>query len=282
MPSASTIGDWLINATAKLQAAGVDTPRLDAQLLLCHYMDIDRAQIIGFPEREISDEITLNKLLQRRILREPLSHIIGKREFWSLDFIVNADVLDPRPDSETLVEVLLDRINDKNAALHIIDFGTGSGCLLLALLSELPNATGIGVDVSNKALDVAKLNAKNLNFINRCNFVQSSWGENLSQRADIIISNPPYIPAKDIEGLQREVKNYEPRLALDGGVDGLNPYPLIADFAYKHLNKKGLIGFEFGIGQEKDVAKILKDGGFIDLMYHKDLGLITRCLTASL
>lgn len=279
--SAPTIGDWLADATARLKTVGIDNPRLDAHLLLCHHMNIDRAQIIAFPEREIINEALLSEHLNRRLSREPLSHIVGKREFWGLEFHVNADVLDPRPDSETLVEALLGRISDKNAPLKLIDFGTGSGCLLLALLSELPNATGVGVDISDKALGVAKLNAQNLGFEERCDFIQSDWGDKISQKADIIMSNPPYIPAQDIAGLQAEVKDFEPRLALDGGTDGLYPYSIIAKIAFKLLKKNGLLGVEFGVGQEQDVASILCDAGHSDLKQHLDLGQITRCITAS-
>ncbi len=280
MSLAGSIGEWMSQAAAELQKAEIENPRSEARQLLCLHLKLTAGQVIAYPEKQITELAELNQLLARRCSREPLSHIIGVREFWSMEFIVNRHVLDPRADSETLIEALLARVEHKEAPLQIIDFGTGSGCLMLAMLSELPNARALGVDISEEALAVAQQNARKLGFADRCEFVQSNWGEEVSISADIILSNPPYIPSVDIAGLQSEVKNFEPRLALDGGADGLNPYPILTKTAHKLLNKKGILGFEFGIYQENDVLEILKNAGFGDIFPHKDLGNIIRCLTA--
>jgi len=277
---AKSIDSWMKAAIPRLKTAGIENARLEARLLLCHHLKVDASYLIAFSEQEIANEDSLSDMLERRLKREPLSHITGLREFWSMDFIVTPDVLDPRPDSETLVEALLSRVDDKNAPLLIIDFGTGSGCLLLALLSELPNAKGLGVDVSQAALSVARQNALRLGFEDRCEFIQSSWGDKVSQKADIILSNPPYIPTADIYDLQYEVKNHEPHLALDGGDDGLNPYPILSAVASKLLNKDGLLGFEFGIHQENGVENILRINGYSQITTHRDLGGIARVITA--
>ena len=277
------IGDWLPFAIDALKNANISNPRLDAQLLLCHHINMDRSYIIAFPEHIIDNIDRLNEILHRRMAREPLSHIIGKREFWSMDFIVNNKVLDPRADSETLIEAILSRVIDKNAKINIIDFGTGSGCLLMALLHELPNATGIGVDISQDALVIAKLNAKNLGFINRCSFIQTNWedyGDRISQKVDIIISNPPYIKFDEIDNLQIEVKKFEPHIALDGGKDGFKNYPIIAELAFEILNDGGIFGFEFGQNQGNKIEKILYANKFLNIIAYNDLNGITRCLTA--
>ncbi len=277
------LGNWLPFAIDALQNVNISNPILEAQLLLCHHINMDRSYKIAFHEHLIDNIYQLNESLHRRINREPLSHIIGKREFWSMDFIVNNKVLDPRADSETLIEAILSRVIDKNAKINIIDFGTGSGCLLIALLHELPNSTGIGVDISQDALVIAKLNAKNLGFINRCHFIQANWencGDKIFKKADVIISNPPYIKSDEIDNLQIEVKRFEPHIALDGGKDGLINYPIITKLAFEILNDGGIFGFEFAQGQDNKVTKILSANGFLNIIAYNDLSGITRCLTA--
>lgn len=276
-PRAYNLLAW---AAEQLAAAGIDNPRREARLLLAHHMGRTPEQVIAFPEYPVSDADQFRSLIERRKNREPLSHITGRREFWSMDFEVCRDVLDPRPDSETLVEAVLNALPEKAAALRLVDFGTGSGCLLLAVLSELPNATGVGVDMSEKALAVARRNAERLGLATRCSFIQSDWAEKLEGQFNIVLSNPPYIESADIDGLEPEVAKHEPRLALDGGPDGLAPYRIIIPQAKNILVSEGLIALEFGKGQDLAVTGILDKAGFADITPHQDLTGTIRCLTA--
>jgi release factor glutamine methyltransferase len=221
--------------------------------------------------------------LRRRCAGEPLSHILGRREFWSLDFKVNRDVLDPRGDSETLIEAVLAEIPSQKDALRILDCGTGSGCLVLSLLHELPNATAVGVDISSAALDVARENAINLDLDTRVQFLQSNWFNNLAKlddqhKFDLLISNPPYIEHGAIAGLEKQVRDYDPLLALDGGVKGLDPYYILADQMGDYLKSDGFSAFEFGEGQGSAIRKILKSSGYDNLTSFNDLAGIERVI----
>lgn len=273
--------DWLQRAAASLAMAGIDSPDHDALQLLCHALGITvsdaklHADTI-IPEDSIAQ---LSGLLARRVGREPLAHITGTRGFWSLDLIVTPDVLDPRPDTETLIEATLNQVSDKTAPLRVLDLGTGSGAILLALLTELPNATGLGVDLSDKALTIAKQNAAQNNLADRAQFHQGDWETGNTNNFDIIVSNPPYIPAGDIAGLQPEVRDHEPHLALTPGDDGLAPYRIILDRLAKWAAPTALIGFECGIDQANDLAKLMTDANLTDISTYKDLGGIDRALT---
>src|SRR5512145_1915849 len=215
----ATVEGALAEAERALRTAGVDRPRLDARLMLAAASDLSLEQQIGAPRRELSEKAMsrFRDMVTRRIDRAPLAHILGHREFWSLDLIVTSDTLVPRPDSETVVEAALTLLEDRNRAWRVLDLGTGTGCLLLAILSELPNARGLGVDLSSAAVRVAEANAERLGLSGRARFTTRDWGAGLSGEADLILSNPPYIPSGDIAGLQPEVALWEPRLALDGG-----------------------------------------------------------------
>ncbi len=223
----STVGAALTDATAKLTAAGIDDGRREARLLLAHALRLDTAAIFSRPERPLSvaEADAIAALLDRRAAREPLSRIVGMREFWSLPFRLTPDTLDPRPDSETLVQAVLDEIPDHAAPRRILDLGTGSGCLLLALLSELPQAWGLGIDLNPGAARAAADNAFALGLNGRSAFVAGDWGQALDTRFDVILANPPYIPASEIDGLDPEVKHWDPSLALAGGKDGLDALP---------------------------------------------------------
>ena len=221
-------------------------------------------------EVAVSDE-QLNAFILRRLAGEPVAKIIGKKGFWKDDFIVSKDVLDPRPDSETLIEAVLEKFPDKNQKLHFLDLGTGSGCLILSLLGEYPDATGIGIDISEKALDIAKKNAHT----DRVHFIQRDMRQDLSDlgRFDIMISNPPYIPTAEIATLDKDVKDYDPLLALDGGNDGL-------DF-YRALSKQHLaphLVIEIGKGQESQIIPIFETERWHFIQSWRDLGGITRIL----
>jgi len=232
-------------------------PELEARMILKERAGIEWADIIANPDQEIETQLILNDLQQIRS-GKPLSKIYGKREFWGLEFEVNEHVLDPRPDSETLIEAALAHYKGKQPPKTILDLGTGSGCLLLSLLSEFPQAQGIGIDISADALKVAKTNAKNLHLESRVTFIDGQWAESLEEKFDLIISNPPYIQSKVIPNLEKNVKNYDPILALDGGIDGLDAYKSIFSDLPRVLNDDGIAFFEIGFDQADDIVRLSK------------------------
>lgn len=275
-------GALLREATARLKAAGVDGPRRDAILLLSDASGIGADRLRIEPALEITPEAAARfaELVGRRAAREPVSHILGRREFWSLDFEVSGDVLDPRPDSETLIQAVLDEVPDRQASLRLVDFGTGSGCLLLSLLHELPAAEGLGVDRSPAALAIAQRNAAKLAMAERCAWREANWGDGLHGAFDILISNPPYIESAAIGTLAPEVAEHEPRLALDGGADGLDAYRALMPHLVRLAAPGALIALEIGQGQEKAVAVLLAESGFGGIAGKADLGGITRVVVA--
>jgi len=276
----STIAEALREATAKLTGAGIDSARLDARLLLGAALGVGGTWLFNHANDELRDTVAFASLIQRRLNREPISLILGSREFWSLDFTVTRDTLAPRPDSETLIEAVLAEVPDRQRPLSLLDLGTGTGCLLLALLSELPNARGTGVDANPATLAVAKGNAERLGFSARTDFILSDWWQRVEGQFDIILSNPPYIPSGDIPGLDPEVAAFEPLGALDGGTDGLDAYRLLAGGAGRFLAEDGVIAFEVGAGQAGDVADLLKQAGFVVRGIRRDLAGIERCVVA--
>ncbi len=281
MPDAATIGAVLLAAQTRLKAAGIDTPRLDAILLLAEATALSEDVIRSRPGTPLTVDAVaaFEAMLQRRLRREPVSKIIGRREFWSLEFRTSPDVLDPRSDSETLVAGVLAAIPDRQAALRLIDFGTGSGCLLLSLLHELPNATGLGIDVSSPALAIAQENAERLGLSSRCLFRLGSWGRGIEGSFDILISNPPYIESGVVPALEPEVAEYDPLLALDGGVDGLDAYrALLPDMARLAAND-AFAALEVGMGQDVAVGLLLAEAGFAGIAVLPDLSGIGRVVT---
>ncbi|MFN4164090.1 MAG: peptide chain release factor N(5)-glutamine methyltransferase [Ferrovibrio sp.] len=272
------IAGLLLDATRRLKQAGIEGPRRDAVLLLSEASGLSPDRVRLQPETTLAPDVAarFEALVQRRLAREPVSQILGRREFWGLDFHITRDVLDPRPDSETLVAGVLAAIPDRGAPLRIVDFGTGSGCLLLSLLHELPDATGLGVDASSAALAVAQGNAERLGLSGRANFRQGDWGTGIDEPFDILISNPPYIESDVVPGLAPEVARHEPRLALDGGPDGLAAYRrLIPDLA--RLARLGSIAaLEIGLGQDAAVSALLAEAGFAGIAVLPDLAGIGR------
>ena len=268
-----------INSVNLLKNKGILTANLDVKILLAFLLNIDTKEIINYFNNEISNEFLNNfqKLLSRRLNREPIANIIGKKAFWDYDFIVNENVLTPRPDSETLIEAVLENYKNKDQKLNILDLGTGSGCLILTLLSIYLNSQGLAIDISDKALEIAKQNAKLLN-INRIKFLKNNWNDNINEKFDIIISNPPYIPKKEIEDLEPEVNKYNPLLALDGGNDGLDCYKYLAENLQKNCKKDTKIFLEIGKNQEKDIIKIFQNNGFELLKMYKDINGVVRVL----
>jgi len=271
----------------QLEAAGIDTARLDARILVAHAMEVESARIFGYPETVLTDGQSqrLTEVSTRRIGREPLARIVGEKEFWSLTFKVSEETLIPRPETETLVECVLEHISDKAAPLNILDLGTGSGCLLLALLHEIESATGIGVDMSDDALKTAGENAISLGLDARVQFQKNDWchglGQTFPEGFDLIVSNPPYIPNDEIPGLEPEVAVFEPYAALAGGEDGLDAYRNLVMASTGLLASGGVLGFEVGRTQAEQVRDlgIAAGLGFVEI--REDLAGITRCVLFS-
>lgn len=271
----------LESSREELHKNNIESYKIDSIALICHVLGLSKEEVIFQPELLLTQNQIqkVNDAIRRRINREPVSHIIGKREFYEDVFDVSAEVLDPRPDSEILIESILDIFPDKLAALEMIELGVGSGCLILTSLKKFPNANALAVDIREESLDVARINAKNLQLESRIKLIKSNWFGNIPQKKfDLIISNPPYIESLQIESLQEEVKIFEPRTALDGGLDGLDCYRNIAKDAVRFLKDEGYLVLEIGQGQENDVVKIFTNNKLNFINSRKDLGGIIRCL----
>jgi len=262
--------------------AGLDAPEREAALLLTRAGGWRPVDMISAPDAPLGESAQrLAAAAARRLAGEPLSRILGTREFWSLEFAISPDVLDPRADTETLVEAARTSMRvRRDETLRILDFGTGSGALLCALLGEFPRATGIGVDLSPAAAEIARANVAALGLGARATIRIGDWGQGLDGPFDLIVSNPPYIPAADIAGLDREVREHDPRLALDGGADGLDAYRALAPELTRLLEPKhGRFFLEFGLGQAEAVRAILERGGlFVDATLN-DLGGHIRAIS---
>jgi len=268
-----------VKTRAALRAAGIDSADLDARLLLEAATGLDRIAILSAPETALSDAqaAQLHLLTERRAAREPMAYILGKREFRSLEFLTPQGVLIPRPDTETLIEAALEAAPD---ARSVLDLGVGSGCILLSLLHALPEAEGWGVDQSPAALNASAENARRLGLSRRVHFVASNWGAGLERRFDLVTSNPPYIPSADIETLDADVRDYEPRAALDGGVDGLSAYRVLADELPRLLAPGGVAALEIGWDQSAAVMRLLTEAGLKDVEVRKDLAGRDRVVLA--
>lgn len=274
-----TFAECIADATQRLKSAGIENPRRETRLLLAHAMGVDPAVVIGYPERIVTRRDEFLGLVERRAGGAPMAQILGKREFWSLEFQVTPDTLDPRPDSETLVEAVLAIIGARRGeALQILDLGAGTGCLLLSVLSELPYAEGLAVDLSSAAIRVAQANASRLGMADRAHFAVGDWAAALIGRFDVILSNPPYIPSGTIDELQPEVAKFEPRLALDGGTDGLDAYRCLAADLPRLLADGGIAAFEVGMGQWESAAAIMRTVGLEVHAPVRDLGAVARCV----
>jgi release factor glutamine methyltransferase len=275
-----TIHQALTEAAETLRAAGIDTAVLDARVLLCHALGLGEEYLLGSQETPINQDIAgqYRKFVARRQQHEPIAHITHKKEFWSLDFTVTPATLVPRPESETLVESALQRFPDRDRAYEIVDFGTGSGCLLITLLRELPKSIGIGIDISTSALAVASANAKALGVAPRARFVQGDWAKNIKGAFDIIIGNPPYIAEGEINKLAPDVAKFEPHTALFGGADGLDAYRALMPQVARLLKSNGTALFEIGQGQTAGITKIIREAGLKAVEVKPDLAGIDRCI----
>ncbi len=263
-----TVADTLMRTTMMLSAAGIDGPERDARVLLAHVMDIDQASLMARMKDTLPQSALygMDRVIAVRSLHQPVSHITGKRNFWNHEFLVNSDVLDPRPDTETLVAAALEQPFD-----NVLDLGTGSGAIILSLLAERPQAMGVATDISAKALDVARRNAGRIGVADRVQFIESDWFENINGKYDLIVSNPPYISESEMESLAPEVRDWEPHLALTPGGDGLSAYHTLANELPTHLTPKGRAFFEIGYRQATDVKDIFTNAGFTQLQVLQDM-----------
>jgi len=257
-----------VETASVLREAGIETPELDARLLLCHAAALTHESFVARAGEALQPEAAarLEALVRRRVSREPISRITGTREFYGRSFLVDGSALDPRPDTETLIEValaLIEKTGRREEPLRLLDLGTGTGCILLTLLAELPKAHGLGTDLSPAALRLAEANARRLGVAGRASFLASDWLDAIHGEFDLIVSNPPYIASGEIERLAPEVAHHDPYLALDGGPDGLKAYRRIAAGAARLVAPKGAILVEIGASQAPAVAGLLRDGGFL-------------------
>jgi release factor glutamine methyltransferase len=259
--TAVTIGALRRSAIEKLRAAGIETAELDARILLRNALAIDETKFLSSSNVLIPLEaqVKFERDLSRRTFGEPVARIVGYKEFWSSSFKLSPDTLVPRPETETIVEAALAAFPERDAVLRVLDLGTGSGILLAAILSERPDAAGIGVDHSSGALKVARGNLVSLGLGTRTQFICGDWADALRQSFDLVVANPPYIPSREISRLPREVREHDPRLALDGGEDGLEAYRRIIFQLPGLLVPMGVAILELGIGQESAVASIARD-----------------------
>lgn len=261
-------------AKSRLEAAGLAGPVIDARLLVEAAADATRADIVTDPYRPLTaeQEATLADYLARRERREPVSHILGRKGFWKIMLKVTPDVLTPRPDTETVVEYVL-RDFPEHAAWTVLDLGVGSGAILLAILAERPAARGLGVDVSEEALAVARDNAASLGLGGRTALLRGDWTAGLEPASfDLVVSNPPYIASHVIETLEPEVRDHEPRLALEGGTEGLDHYRLLAPEILRVLKPGGRFAVEIGFDQREAVEGLFRDAGAVLVRTIRDLG----------
>jgi release factor glutamine methyltransferase len=277
------LADIIGTATERLAASGIDNSRLDARLLIAEALQCDRAQLLSQSERALTKDETahIERLIARRAGREPVARILGSREFWGLPFGLNEATLVPRPESETLIEAALWQFKERGGdLLRILDLGTGSGCLLLALLHEFPDATGLGVDFAPRAIAQAYQNAEKLGLAARTAFRIDDWTNGIEEPFDLIVSNPPYIAREEIAGLMPEVREHDPILALLGGADGLEAYSILVPQLPRLLKPGGVAIFEIGYGQAMKVRILFKSVGFSRTETRKDLSGIERCVIA--
>ena len=280
--SRPTLDSVIAAAIEQLRQAGIVSPATDARLLIAAALGSDRAALITQGQRPVSPEESalIDSAIARRRAREPVARIIGQREFWDLPFTLSPDTLEPRPDSETLIEAGLARIDDRLAPLTIADLGTGTGCLLLALLSELPNARGIGIDIAPGAAQCAQANAMALGLADRALCGIGDWAAALpGSWFDTIVMDSPYVPVKTVESLVPEVSFYDQLVALAGGADGLAAYPTIAAESHRALRPRGWLHCECGDKQAKPVQSILMTAGFVQIEQRTDLAGRPRCIS---
>lgn len=266
MAESLTLSQAFVAAASALRQGGIATPELDARLLLCHAASFSHETYIAKAREELlpAARARLEQSIARRLEHEPVARIVGEREFYGRGFRLDPHALDPRPDTETLIEAalaLVERKGWRRRKLDLLDLGTGTGCILLTLLAELPRAQGIGTDQSAGALALAAVNAARLGVADRASFIAADWLDAVAGRFDLVLSNPPYLASAEIAGLAPDVAGYDPALALDGGPDGLDAYRRIAARAGQALAEGGRLLLEIGAGQRESVVEILREAG---------------------
>ena len=277
--TAATRAEALSAAAHRLGRAGIAAPRRDARLLMQHALGLTPEDLLAGREAPLGagEARRLSALVGRRCAREPIAYLTGAREFWSLDFAVDRSALVPRPETETVVEAVLAQAGRLPARPRLLDLGTGSGCLLVALLSELDDAVGLGVDISAAAVSLARANAGRHGVAGRASFVVADWGAPLGRRFDIVVSNPPYVAAAALAALAPEIVRHEPRAALAGGADGYEGYRRLAPHVARLLAADGLAAVELGAGMANDVAALFRTAGLVPVGRRRDLAGIDRC-----
>ena len=259
---------------------GIETPELDARIILKEVLSLDDKDLILKESLDIPEEM-IEKIIaieSRRLNGEPISKIFKKRDFYNSTFVISNDVLDPRPETELIVEIANNYIN-RNEVKNILDLGTGSGCILLSILKENRMINGLGIDLSKEAISIAKQNSKKLNLETQSNFLVSNWMSSVNYKYDLVVSNPPYIASEDIKKLSKSVKIYDPILSLDGGDDGLNSYRLIASDLKRIISMNALIIIEIGYNQSLQVIDIFKKNDFKLIKKYNDINGLDRVLT---
>ncbi len=273
----------LINSGSnQLKKNNIFSHKLDSEILLSKVMKKKREELLVNLDQHVSSKVIygFKKLIKRRSLKEPIAYILKEKEFWSKKFYVNQNTLIPRPETELMVEKIIDIF--KNKKIFILDIGTGTGCIILSILSELKDAKGVGIDISQKAIQIATQNSKKHKLIQRVKFYRKSFNNIYNYKFDLIVSNPPYIKSKDIKNLDDDIKKFEPKLALDGGNDGLDVIKKVIYKSKSILKNKGMLALEIGNEQYKKVSKILRKNKFKTRFLIKDYRENIRCLLSSL
>jgi release factor glutamine methyltransferase len=260
----------------------IQNPYLDCEILLSHSINRDKKHIILNSKETLNNKQvdSFNYFIERRKKGEPIAYLINKKEFWKNEFYVNRDVLIPRPDTEMIIEQVL-KIYSKTSQLQVLDIGTGSGCILLSIIKERPNFYGTGIDISKKSINVSKINAKELNLTNRVKFHHSSVDNFNIGKYDLVVSNPPYIELLNLKYLEKDVINFEPKLALSGGYDGFSKIRKVISKASVLIKKNGKFILEIGFNQKNKVKRILNKEGFYVNKAIKDYGNNDRCIIST-
>ena len=271
----------IIEGSQTLKENNICSHELDAQILLSDIMKTEREYLIVNNKMSIPDKITkkYHLAIKRRIKGEPVAYITGKKEFWSKNFVVNYSTLVPRPETELLIYKVIDFF--KNKKINILDIGTGSGCILLSVLKELNLAIGTGIDISSSAIQIAKINSKNLNLLNRSKFKVFDFNKYTFGKYDLVISNPPYIPSGEMKNLSKDIINFEPLVALDGGLDGLDQIKKVIYKSNHLLKRNGLLALEIGYNQYRKVFNILRDNGYREINKEYDYNGNVRCIIST-
>ena len=265
-----------------LQKNKIANPQLDSEILLSNSIKRDKKHIILNPKEILNSKqlVKFKSLIERRKKGEPIAYLINKKEFWKDEFFVNKDVLIPRPDSELIIEQVL-KIYSKEAKLQVLDIGTGSGCILLSILKERPNFYGTGIDISKKSINVCKFNANKLHIINRTKFIHSSIDNFRIGKYDVVVSNPPYIDLLNFRYLEKDIVNFEPKLALSGGFDGFSKIRKFINKTRNLIKKNGKFILEIGFDQKNNVINLLRKEGFYINSTQKDLAFNDRCIVCT-